>query len=172
VFIIFCQLALEINLDHVLGSYRIFAENFDKVDATKSVNGRSRIPLGKIVLDDKLPLMKVPVRMLLAALLLSIGSLTPLEPGKTSLAISQSSNCCAGMHTGGCHGCLTNTGETSSGFGSTCCPTGSACFALYFIKAEPFLARIHLIGAIGVRDDHATTLTQRPPVPPPRSVVS
>ncbi|MFZ0916043.1 MAG: hypothetical protein WAN04_04045 [Candidatus Udaeobacter sp.] len=116
--------------------------------------------------------MKLPARLLLAALLLSIGSLTPMEPGKTFLAISQTSNCCAGMHTSGCHGCLTSTGETSSGFGSSCCGMGSACFALYFTKVASFFAQIHLIGTIGVSDEHGTTLTQRPAVPPPRSVIS
>ena len=128
--------------------------------------------LGRILTDDKLQRMKVTVRLLLAALILSIGSLTPLELLEPSLAISQTPNCCAGMHTGGCHGCLTNTGETNSGFGSTCCGIGSACFALYFTKVPPFFARIHPIGTVGIGDEHATMLTQRPAVPPPRTVIS
>jgi hypothetical protein len=126
----------------------------------------------KIPIADKLPAMKLPTRLLLAALVLSIGSLTPIVPGETSLAILHTSNCCASMKMVGCHRCPATMGETTSGFASSCCVSQSACLALYFSKATPFSASVHLLGVIGVSDERATTRIERPPVPPPRSVFS
>jgi hypothetical protein len=62
--------------------------------------------------------------------------------------------------------------ETTSGFASSCCTTQSACLALYFSKATPFSTSVHLLGLIGVSDERATTRAERPPVPPPRGVIS
>jgi hypothetical protein len=111
--------------------------------------------------------MKLPARLLLAALLLSVGSLTPIVPGETILAISRTSNCCASQNTGMCHSC-----PATMGFASSCCASQSACLALYLSKATPFSASVHPLGVIGVSDERATKRAERPPVPPPRSVFS
>jgi hypothetical protein len=103
---------------------------------------------------------------------LSIGSLTPVLSREMSLSTSHETNCCADINTGRCHSCPTNTGETNRGFGSTCCGTQSMCCALYFTKARAFVTPMQLIGTVGVSDEHASARAQRPPVPPPRSLIS
>jgi hypothetical protein len=134
------------------------------------IDGGSRISFWKIAVGDRLLPMKLPARLLLAALTLSIGFLAPMPPREVSLAIVHNSNCCADMNTGGCHSCPTNTGETNSGLASTCCTSQSGCCSLYFTKATSFLTAMQLIVVIGINDEHATVRTQRPRVPPPRGV--
>ena len=124
--------------------------------------------LWKILVGDKLYPMKLAARVLLTALTISIGSLTPILPRETSLAISHKASCCVDMNTGGCHGCLTNTGETNSGLGSTCCTAQSVCLLVYLTSATSFVTEVQMIGTLGVISERATARGQRPPVPPPR----
>src|ERR1043166_4345129 len=121
---------------------------------------------------DRLYLMKLPARLLLAALTLSIGSLTPIVPPQMSLADSHVSDRCASMNTGRCQSCPPVTGATASALGTSCCTIQSTCCALYFARAKPFIAGMHLIGTIGFSDERGTTRADRPPVPPPRCAFS
>jgi hypothetical protein len=128
--------------------------------------------LWKVSASDKLPAMKLPARLLLAALTLSISFLTPIGSPQTTLANPQASDRCASVNTGRCHSCPRSMGESSSAFGSSCCATQSGCCALYFTRATPFASRMQLIGTVGVRDEVVTTRVERPPVPPPRTLFS
>jgi hypothetical protein len=116
--------------------------------------------------------MKLPARLLLAALILSVGALSPIVPAEVSLPNSDTLNCCAIQNTGACHGCPATMGQTSSAFAPSCCATQATCLALYFSKATSFFTSMHLLGVIGVSDERATTRTQRPLIPPPRDVFS
>ena len=128
--------------------------------------------LWKALRSDKLRAMKLPARLLLAVLTLSIGFLTPIVSPQTTLTNSQTSDRCASVNTGRCHGCPTSMGESTSAFGSSCCTTQSGCCALYFTRATPFSSRMQLIGRVGVRDEVVTTRVERPPFPPPRTLFS
>jgi hypothetical protein len=128
--------------------------------------------LWKLLTSDRLKPMILPARLLLAALALSIGCLTPIVSPQTTLTNSRTSDRCASVNTGRCHSCPMTTGETSSAFGSSCCATQSGCCALYLTRATTFSAGVQLIGTVGVNDERATTRTQRPPVPPPRGAFS
>jgi hypothetical protein len=134
--------------------------------------GTWRISFGKILVGDKLCPMKLPARLLMAALVLSIGSLTPVLSREMSLSTPHETNCCADINTGRCPSCPTNIGETNTGFGSACCTTQSVCCALYFTKAKVFVTPTQVIGTVGVNAERASARAQRPPVPPPRSVIS
>ena len=118
--------------------------------------------------SDKLRAMKLPARLLLAVLTLSIGFLAPIVSPQTTLTNPQTSDRCASINMGRCHACPTSMGESTSAFGSSCCGTQSACCALYFTRATQFSSRMQLIGRVGVRDEVVTTRVERPPVPPPR----
>jgi hypothetical protein len=136
------------------------------------MNGKARADresLWKIAGGDKLSRMKLPARLLPALLVVGIGLFTVMPPGKVSPVVPQTS-CYRNMDMQGCEGCLSHTTGTSSGLGSTCCGTQSGCCSLYFTRATLFLTRMQLIGAVGIRDEHATVRAQRPPVPPPRGV--
>ena len=126
--------------------------------------------LWKVPTRDKLKPMKLPARLLLAALTLGVGALSPIAPTEASLPKSHASNCCASMNAGGCHSCLKTMGETTSA--SSCCAAQSVCCAFYFTRAIPFSADMRLLGVVGVSDECAKTRTQRPSVPPPRGVFS
>jgi hypothetical protein len=128
--------------------------------------------LWKVPASDKLPAMKLPARLLLAALALSISFLTPIGSPQTTLANPQASDRCASVNTGRCHSCPRSMGESSSAFGSSCCATQSGCCALYFMRATSFSSRMQLIGTVGVCDEAVTTRVERPPVPPPRTLFS
>jgi hypothetical protein len=126
----------------------------------------------KVLVGGKLCPMKLAARLLMAALVLSIGSLTPVLSREMYLSTPHETNCCAEINTGRCHSCPTNAGERNPGLGSTCCTTQSVCCALYFAKAKVFVTPIQLIGRVGVNAEHASARPQRPPVPPPRDVIS
>jgi hypothetical protein len=132
----------------------------------------SRIIFWKILVGDKLWPVKLAPRLLMAALVLSIGSLTPVLSRETSLSTPHETNCCADINTGRCHSCSTNAGETNPGLGSTCCAAQSVCCALYFTKAKAFVTPMQLIGTVGISDERPSARAQRPPVPPPRSAIS
>lgn len=121
---------------------------------------------------DKIYPMKLPARLLLAALTISIGFFTPIFPGKTSPAISHKINCCADMSVDGCQSCPMNTGATNSGSGSTCCAMQSVCLLLYFTSPTSLVTAMQMISTIGVINECATARAQRPPVPPPRILFS
>ena len=135
------------------------------------IDGGSRISLCGIAVADRLSPMKLPARLLLALLVVGIGLFTVMPPGKVSLVVPQTS-CYRNMDMQRCHGCLSHTTGTSSGLGSTCCAAQSGCCSLYFTRVTPFLTEMQLIGGVGISDEHATLRAQRPPVPPPRSVIS
>ena len=144
---------------------------FNKV-AVDVVNAGLRIFFWKALTGDKLRAMKLPARLLLAVLTLSIGFLTPIVSPQTTLTNAQTPDRCASVNMGRCHACPTSMGESTSAFGSSCCTTQSACCALYFTSATPFSSRMELIGRVGVRDEIVTTRVERPPVPPPRTLFS
>src|SRR4029450_12276893 len=115
--------------------------------------------------------MKLPARLLLAMLTLSIGSLTPIGSPQTALTNSQTSDRCVMTNTRTCHSCPTSMGGTSTS-GSSCCVTQLGCCTLYLTRATPFLADIPLIGTVNLDDERAMARTQRPSVPPPRGAFS
>ena len=145
---------------------------FDKVECGEVFQPQIENFLWKVLAGDKLKPMKLPARLLLAALTLSIGALSPIVSPQNFLQNSDSSNCCASMSAGTCHRCPGTMGETTSAFASSCCVTQSACCALYLTKTTPFSTSMDLLCVVGVTDEHVTTRTQRPPVPPPRGVIS
>src|SRR4029453_8320187 len=112
--------------------------------------------LWKVLVGDKLCPMKLAARLLMAALVLSIGSLTPVLSREMSLSTPHETNCCADMKMGGCHSCPTDTGATHSGFASTCCTAQSVCCALYFSKPKAFVAPMQPIGTVGVNDQRVS----------------
>src|SRR5205814_2624024 len=116
--------------------------------------------------------MKLPARLLLAALTLSLGALSPIVPPQVAYQNSEASDCCAIMNAGACHRCPGTMSSATSASASSCCPTQSAYLALYFSKATAFSTSMHLLGVLNVSEEHVTTRTQRPLVPPPRSLFS
>jgi hypothetical protein len=117
---------------------------------------------------SKVRAMKLPTRLLWAALTLSVGALSPIVPVEASLPKSQISNCCAGQNVGRCTGCPMNAGETPSSFASSCCSAQSTCCSLYFVRSTPFFVSMRMSGTIGFSNERATARAERPPVPPPR----
>jgi hypothetical protein len=128
--------------------------------------------LWKVPTGDKLQPMNLPARLLLAALTLGVGALSPIVPPQIYLADSPTSDRCASLNTGRCHSCPMTTGQTTSAFASSCCATQTGCCALYLTRGTTFSVGVHLIGTVGVNDERVTTRTQRPPVPPPRGAFS
>jgi len=128
--------------------------------------------LGKVPTSDKLYFVKPPARLLLAVLTLTVGAFSPIVPSQATLAISETSDCCATMNTGTCHGCPMPIGPTTSMSGSSCCATQSSCCVLLLTKSAEFSATIQFLGVISENEQRATTRTQRPPVPPPRVLFS
>ena len=137
--------------------------------SAESSHGRIENLLWKIPTGDKLHVMKLPARLFLAVLMVSIGSFTPFMSAGTLPTDSRSSNCCASMNTDACHRCPTTMEVTTSTVGSSCCATQSSCCTLYFTRATPFFTSMHLIATVGVGDERGTTRAERPPVPPPRT---
>src|SRR5581483_94191 len=117
--------------------------------------------------------MKLPARLLLAVLTLSVGAFSPVVPSQVALPNSESSACCPMVvNTGACHGCPMPVGQTTSASGTSCCVTQSGCCALLLTKSPAFSARIQFLGVIGEKKERATARNQRPPVPPPRDLFS
>src|SRR6185312_6726070 len=114
--------------------------------------------------------MKLPARLLLAALTLGVGALSPIVSAEASLPDSHASNCCVSENTDKCHSCIATMGDTTSALASSCCAAQSGCCALYFTRSTPFSISMQLLGVIGINDECATTRTQRPLIPPPRGV--
>src|SRR4029450_3011787 len=115
--------------------------------------------------------MKLPARLLLAVLTLSIGSLTPIGSPQRALTNSQTSDRCVMTNTRTCHSCPTSMDGTPTP-GSSCCMTQLGCCALYLTRTTPVLADIPLIGTVNLDDERAMARTQRPLIPPPRGGLS
>jgi hypothetical protein len=162
---------MEVNADHIFR----FSESLQTIflkSMPLNLSGQIENILWKILTGDKLQQMKLPARLLLAALALSIGCLTQAVPPQTTLTNSQTSDRCASVNTGRCHSCPMTMGETTSASASACCATQSACCALYLTRGTPFITGMHLIGTVGIRDERVMMRAERPPVPPPRALLS
>jgi len=114
--------------------------------------------------------MKLPARLLLAVLALSLASLTPVLPGESVSSLPHKT-CCADMNMDAGLRCPINPGGTTSS-SAACCTAPAVCLLLYFGNANPFSAGAEMSGTISLNDDRITARAQRPPVPPPRSVLS
>ena len=112
--------------------------------------------------------MKLPAQLLLAILTVSLASLTPVLPGESAPTVQQKT-CCADMTMDAGVRCPINPAGTTTG---TCCTSPAACLLLYLGNANPLALGAEMSGTISVNDDRVTVRGQRPPVPPPRSVVS
>ena len=148
----------------------MFAKTFWQSRCRRTSQRRIENFLWKVLAGDKLKPMKLPARLLLAGLTLSIGALSPMVPPQMSFPKSVASDCCAIMNPGACHRCPGTMSDTTSA--SSCCTTQSACLALYFSKATAFSTSMHLLGVVNVSDEPVTTRIHRPPVPPPRGEFS
>jgi hypothetical protein len=137
-------------------------------DSTESIKWQVDNILWKVPTSDKLELMKLPARLLLAALTLGVGALSPVVPVEASLPKSQTSGCCASQEMGRCNSCPMTMGDAPSGLASSCCSIQPTCCTLYFARATPFSTSMRVLGTIGVSDQCATARAERPPVPPPR----
>ncbi len=117
--------------------------------------------------------MKLPARLFLAVLTLSIGTLTPIVPPPISLADSNVSDCCVKMDAGRCHSCPTNDDRDDFNFWVVMLRDPVGMLRTVFYESDAILfTSMQLIGTVGVNDERATTRTQRPPVPPPRGAFS
>jgi hypothetical protein len=163
---------VEGNVDHIFSFSGSLQRLFDRVECGQVLQPQIENILWKVLAGDKLKPMKLPARLFLAVLTLSIGSLTPIAPPQMSLADWHTSDRCTSVNTGRCHSCPTTMDETTSASASPRCATQSSCCALYFTRATRFFADMHLIGTVGVRNERVTTRAQRPPVPPPRGAFS
>ncbi len=114
--------------------------------------------------------MKMPARLLLAVLAVSLASLTPVLPGE-SIPIAQQKTCCADMNMDAGARCPINPGGASSS-SAACCTAPAVCLLLYFGNAYAFAAGAAMSGTVLVNDDRVTARSQRPPVPPPRAEFS
>src|SRR6266513_2255771 len=110
--------------------------------------------------------MKLPARLLLAVLALSLASLTPVLPEESVLPV-QHRTCCADMNMDAGLRCPINPSGTTS-ISAACCVGPSVCLLLYFGNANAFAAGTEMSGRVFVNNDRVTTRSQRPPVPPPR----
>ena len=137
-----------------------------------SLSTGDRKSLWKVPTGDKLRGMKLPARLLLVALTLSVGALLPIVPAEVSLPKSQTPSCCPAEEVARCNSCPTTMGQTPSSFASSCCSTQSTCCALYFVRATPFSVSMRVLGTIGFSDERVTARAERPPVPPPRGQFS
>jgi len=134
-----------------------------------SLSTGDRKSLWKGLAGDKLQGMKLPAQLLLVALTLSVGALSPIVPAEVSFPKSQTSGCCPAEEVATCNSCPTAMGQTPSSFASSCCLVHWTCCALYFARATPFFTNMRVLGTIGASDERATMRAERPPVPPPRS---
>ena len=150
----------------------MFAKTFCQGRCRRTSQRRIENFLWKVLAGDKLKPMKLPARLLLAALTLSIGALSPIVPPQVSFPKSEASDCCAIMNAGACHRCPGTMSDATSASASSCCTTQSECLALYFSKTTTFSRSMHLLGVVNVSDDHVTIRTHRPSVPPPRGMFS
>ena len=137
-----------------------------------SLSTGDRKSLWKGLAGDKLQGMKLPARLLLVALTLSVGALSPIVPAEVSFPKSQTSGCCPAEEVATCNSCPTAMGQTPSSFASSCCSTQSTCCSLYFVRTTPFSVSMRVTGAVSFSDERATARAERPPVPPPRSQFS
>jgi hypothetical protein len=125
--------------------------------------------LSEMAVCDSMPVMRLPARLLLAVLAVSLASLTPVLPGESVPPVQRKASCCADMNMDAGQRCPINPGSTSS---AACCTGPSVCLLLYFGNGDAFSAQTQMIRSISISNDRVTTRSQRPPVPPPRSVVS
>ena len=114
--------------------------------------------------------MKLPARLLLAVLAVSLASLTPVLPGESVPPVQQKT-CCADMNMDAGARCPINPGGTSSS-SATCCTASAVCLLLYFGNANAFAVGAEMSGTVLMNDDRVTARFQRPPVPPPRAQFS
>jgi hypothetical protein len=119
----------------------------------------------KSVVRDKIRAMKLPARLLLAILTLSLASLTPVLPGEPIPPLQQKTSCCADMNMDGGVRCPINPGGTST---ATCCTAPAVCLLLYFSGSNDFIPGVHSAGLRDSLNHRVTTRSYRPPVPPPR----
>src|SRR6266513_3328514 len=110
--------------------------------------------------------MKLPARLLLAVLALSLASLTPVLPEESVLPV-QHRTCCADMNMDAGLRCPINPSGTSSS-SAACCVGPSVCLLLYFGNANAFAAGTEMSGTISVNDDPVTARLLWTPLPPPR----
>jgi hypothetical protein len=108
--------------------------------------------------------MKLPSRLLLAVLAVSLASLTSVLPGESAPTVQQKT-CCADMNMDAGVRCPINPGGTST---ATCCTSSAVCLLLYFGNANAFAAGAQISGTISASSERVTTRSNRPPVPPPR----
>jgi len=115
--------------------------------------------------------MKLPARLLLAVLTVSLASLTPVLPGEPIPPLQQKTSCCADMNMDAGLRCPINPGGTSSS-SATCCTAPAVCLLIYLSTANAFAAQSQMNGTISTNNDRVSARSQRPLVPPPRTAVS
>lgn len=143
----------------------------NEVGATELITSDEERLLESPPKGDRLCAMKLSARFLFAALTVSICALSPIAPAEVSLPNSDGANCCATQNTDRCHSCPATVGDTNSS-ASSCCVPQSGCCTLYFTRSTTFSSSMNLLGIIGVNDQHVTTRTERPLIPPPRIAFS
>jgi len=130
---------------------------------------RLQIPLCEMLPRDKMYLMKLPARVVLSALTISIGLLSPITPGETPGAVSRQTDRCAYQVTSSqCCRTQSQPAASSSAMRSNCCSGQVCCVVLCVVSAASLLDPILLGERIGEIAQHASARSQRPPVPPPR----
>jgi hypothetical protein len=118
---------------------------------------------------DKMYLMKLPARVVLSAVIISVGLLSPIMPSEMPGAVSQQADRCAYQVTSSqCCRSQSQPAASSSAMRSNCCSGQVCCVVLYVVSAACLLDPILAGERIGEITQHASARTQRPPVPPPR----
>jgi hypothetical protein len=119
--------------------------------------------------SDNMYPVKLPARLVICVLSISIGLLSPILPGEMARAASQQTNRRAYEVTSGqCCGSQSRPAPSSSAMNSNCC-SGQTCCVVLYVASTTHLADPFLTGErISAMEQHALARTQRPPVPPPR----
>jgi len=113
--------------------------------------------------------MKLRARVVLSALTISIGLLSPIMPSEMPGAASRQADRCAYQVTSSqCCRSQSQPAASSSAMRSNCCSGQVCCVVLYVVSAVYLLDPILAGERIGEIAQRASARTQRPPVPPPR----
>lgn len=118
---------------------------------------------------DKMYSMKLPARVVLCALTISIGLLSPIMPSEMPGVVSDQTDRCAYQVTSSqCCRSESQPTASSSATRSNCCSGQVCCVVLYVVSAAYLLDPMLAGERIGEIAQHASERIQRPPVPPPR----
>ena len=100
--------------------------------------------------------------------------IAPAAPIEIAKIVSPKKSCSSYLQVNAdpCQGCPMTPSSSNSTSGSSCCSAQAPCFVCYSHFTDGFVAAMDTLRFAQFANERVKTRSRRPPVPPPRTVIS